>query len=91
MISPEEYVILLRGQLVKQMSYHNGQLQATLTSNFKDAQWYPSMNCINRPLIADHASLIPVHDIRQYKNREGTVSILYGGDAVAGFIVNDRR
>lgn len=91
MFSPEAYVILLRGQLVKRLSYDGGQLLVTLTSNFNEAQWYPSMNCITLPLIADHASLIPVHDIRQYKNREGTVTMLHSNDAVAGFIVADRR
>lgn len=91
MISPEAYVILLRGQLVKRMSYHNGQLQVALTSNFNETQWFPTMSCINRPLLEDHASLLPVHDTRHYKNREGIITMLHADDEVAGFVVNDRR
>lgn len=88
MIEPS-YVIALRGQLVKRLSYNGGQLQAVLTDNFNNAQWYPSMECITLPLLLDHASLLPVYDNRLYKNQTGTVTILHAGDAVAGFVIND--
>lgn len=88
MIEPS-YVIALRGQLVKQLRYNGGQLQAVLTDKFNDAQWYPNMECLTLPLLLDHASLLPVYDERLYKNKKGNVTILYANDSIAGFIIWD--
>lgn len=88
MIEPN-YVIALRGQLVKRLGYNGGQLQAVLTNNFNEAQWYSNMECITLPLLLDHASLLSVYDERVYKNRTGTVTILHANDSVSGFIIND--
>lgn len=90
MIEPN-YVIALRGQLVKRLRYDGGRLQAALTNNFNSAQWYPDMECLTLPLLLNHASLLPVYDERLYKNRTGTITMIHANNNVAGFIIRDNH